>query len=385
LKVSFLSIQYYGQKNIAHFLDKSGFCVEKVIVSNIDELKEKAIEIYEINKEETFIVFRTDIELYELSRSKLTPDQRKFILPARNSDGVNILGSKVGLYKHLKHFDIPHPRTEIAVDSEELNQLSKAFDFPIFIKADVGAGGQSVERFTSLGQLQKKGINQSWFPVAIQQEISSKEVSVEAAYFNGQLLFWAYSEIVETEARFAPSMTRKYLNPEDRKFIKILTELGASASLHGFVNGTFLIGPENEYLLIEADIRPNAWHHLYYQFGIDIYGLANLASQGKTVIPQYPRDLPKSGLIIKHKARHIFKAVNDRKYFRILLIGLDSSFFHKKNWAITADSDQLQIIVFTKVMAYMFAVICVRALPSNLRLWLRENQFTARFVGKLLS
>jgi hypothetical protein len=69
---------------MAYFLTKSGFDVELIIVSNIDLPREKAIEVYNRDRLETFIVFGTNSELYELSRLSFSPDQRKYILPARS-------------------------------------------------------------------------------------------------------------------------------------------------------------------------------------------------------------------------------------------------------------------------------------------------------------
>ena len=367
------------------FLAKSGFLVEQIVVSSVNELREQAIEIYEREGTQTFIIFGTDSELNELSKLSFSPDQRKSILPAQNSLGMRILGSKVGLYEHLKQFDIPHPRTEIARNSAELTEISNELSFPIFIKADIGSGGKTVKRFSSQKQLQEESIDQNWFPIVVQEEVKSKEVSVEAAYFKGQLLFWIYSEVLETESEFAASITRKYLEPEDKKFVEILTKLGKSAGLHGFVNSSFLIGRGNEYLLIEADVRPNAWHHLYFQFGIDLHSLVDHARQGENVITQFPKNFPTEGLKIGNKTRHIFKALAAKKFFRILLIAVDSSFFHKKNWAKTADSDQIQVLVLIKILTYAFAVICLKVFPRKLKNGLRKNQFSARILGKLLS
>jgi hypothetical protein len=122
---------------MAYFLTKSGFDVELIIVSNIDLLREKAIEVYNRDRLETFIVFGTDSELYELSRLSFSPDQRKHILPAQNADATRIVGSKVGLYEYLKQLGIPHPRTEIVLDLVGLTQISSHLNFPIFVKADV--------------------------------------------------------------------------------------------------------------------------------------------------------------------------------------------------------------------------------------------------------
>jgi len=190
---------------------------------------------------------------------------------------------------------------------------------------------------------------------------------------------------LETEDTYASSITRKYKDPENKEFVEILTKLGKSAALHGFVNSSILIGPEGEYLLFEADIRPNAWHHLYYQFGIDLHELVVRASQEEKIIAQYPKNLPSSGLILKNKTRHLLKALAGKKFFSIFLISLDSSFIHKKHWAQTADSDQIQFLVFIKFLTYAFAVICFRAFPDRLRHRLRKNQLSARILGKLLS
>jgi hypothetical protein len=104
----------------------------------------------------------------------------------------------------------------------------------------------------------------------VQQKITGVEIHLDAQFFAGKLLGWTYSKVLQVSSRFGPSTDRLYVNPPSLDFVAELDALANAADLHSFANVTLIwVESESCHYLIEADLRPNAWHQFGQLLGVD--------------------------------------------------------------------------------------------------------------------
>ncbi len=143
---------------------------------------------------------------------------------------------------------------------EDLDRIKTGLRFPVINKVDFSWGGvnmfvtNSYEEF--LVNLHKIPRNEN---VMIQEFIRGNEIPVEALFYQGELMAYNTSKILQFDkGPFTYSTRRLYY--DDKAIQPLLVELGKKLGLNSFVNITYVYSPETDkYYLLEADARPNSW------------------------------------------------------------------------------------------------------------------------------
>ena len=229
----------------------------------------------------TFLWCSDDI-MREISLSDISLDFKYQLLPIRNSDYFEILGSKTGQYNVLETLKVNVPFSVVMQSAEDKNVKNlKSFKDQI-IKGNLHGGGSCIKRVSKGSNLELNKLPTNWFPVVIQEFIDGALVAVEAYYKEGELLFWLYSEVDLDISLYGPSVSRTYSAASNLDFLPQLITLGKAAKIHGFANISLILDSSTqEHKIFELDLRPNIWHHTFSDFGIDFWTLWNLGGNFK--------------------------------------------------------------------------------------------------------
>ncbi len=142
-KLTFFSLGTPYLPDLEHSLNQSGFDSQIIKCKDVEEIKEKALELNAQDTEYWF-VFSDDEDMYQISRMGLTQEQQCAIFPTKNVSGLGLLGSKSGLTKFCIEHGISHPESVVVDTPEQLQALLSSFTYPLFIKGDRGGGGATV-------------------------------------------------------------------------------------------------------------------------------------------------------------------------------------------------------------------------------------------------
>jgi hypothetical protein len=366
-------------------LRRQGLLVEKYVADDLKALKQIALVFMSSKNTSRFVVFSSDQELYEISRSNLTIEQKKSILPVGKASAFRMPGSKVGFIEFCMKNSIPHPLTRVVKSKKQLNDLERYLVYPIILKGDTGAGGESVFRVTHKMQLLDYFNRNLSFPLIIQENIESQLYSVEAFFKFGHLCGWMFSEVIESVSEFGGSIARKYLLPQDDSFIDILCEFGKSAEIHGFVNCGFFHSKERGYLLFEADLRPNAWHHLFDTFGMDIKSVFRNEASEVNQEPLYPKNLPVNGVPVRLAHRELTHALDSKQYGKYFFLCI--SYVFGSTYIKTPEivNKKMYLSVFLKSMLLLLVKMSYAYLPGRVREWSGMRKIPIRVIRRFLS
>ena len=184
----------------------------------------------------------------------------KKMLPIIKIEHRHMLSSKDGLADFCESTGIDAPGYTTYNGNDDLERIKAKLNFPVINKLDFSWGGvgmfvsYSYEEF--LSNLLKIPENQN---VLIQEYIEGDEIPVEALFYQGELLVYNTSKIVEYDKdKFTYSTRRSYY---DNSAIKpLLIHLGKTLGINGFVNIAYMHdAKKDKYYLIEVDTRPNSW------------------------------------------------------------------------------------------------------------------------------
>ena len=137
------------------------------------------------------------------------------------------------------------------------------------------------------------------------------------------MLQYVCSEVLEDN--YGPSSKRRYF-PNDERIGKIITAMGNSAGLHGFVNMSLMQDASTQaYYLFEADPRPNKWVPYARWFGRDF------APAFRVFLAEEPDDcacLPATSAQVdcweaEHFYTHFVKLLNAGRYLDAITHLLD--------------------------------------------------------------
>ena len=381
-KVTFLSLGTHYLPDLEHSLNQSGLDAQIIKCRDLEEIKEKALELIAQDKYNWF-VFGDDEDMYQISRMGLTQEQQCAIFPTKNESGLGLLGSKAGLTKFCIEHAISHPESVVVDTPDELQTLLSSFTYPIFIKGDRGGGGATVFNLVTPSDFDSVNLSERDFPVIVQEAIKSPAISIEAFYSHGQLVAWMYSEELGSISKFGPNYSRRYLNPKNQSFIPTLQSLGHHAGLHGFVNCGLLRDTEGNYLLFEADLRPNAWHYLFKHFGIDLKSVMELAAEGNKVNPLFPISIPAEGIEIRLRSREILLAMATKDFRRYMQVALQLRRVDRKSWVTGAPTSSGPMAT-TKLILMFFLKAIFDQMPARFISWAKSRRLTGRIVWRLL-
>ena len=382
-KVTFLSLGTPYLPDLEHSLNQTGFEAQIIRCKNVEEIKEKALELNAQDKN-NWLVFSDDEDMYQISRMGLTQHEQCAIFPTKNESGLGLLGSKSGLTKFCIEHGISHPESVVVDTPEDLQTLISSFTYPLFIKGDRGGGGATVFSLVTPSDFNFVNLTEKDFPVIVQEAINSPMISIEAFYSHGQLVAWMYSEELGSISKFGPNYSRRYLNPENQSFIPTLQSLGHNAGLHGFVNCGLLRDNGGSYLLFEADMRPNAWHYLFKHFGIDLKSVMESASEGNKVIPLFPISIPAEGIEIRLRSREILLAMATKEFRRYMQVALQLRQVDRGRWVTGAPASSGPMVAGAKLIL-MFALKAIfDQMPDRFIFWAKSRRLTGRIVWRLL-
>jgi len=325
-----------NSKTIAIGFTKSSLSEDKYVdefrlmkAGSGDEFIQSVINNKKLLKELNGLILWGDDEImYQIANSKIAQTLKLRILPVRKQIGLQILGSKVGQSKIFKNLELKTPKTEIIKSANQLKQRLKNFQGPFIIKGDRLGGGALVRKYESRKGLSLKDVDESWYPIVLQDFINGPVISVEAFFKKGKLVAWIYSAYEGALGEFGPSFLRTYKNPSNLDFEADLIKLADHCGLDGMFNCTYILSGSSHYL-IEADGRPNSWHFLFDHFKLPIMQIY----QGEMPLPNSPLspkiDPNKSEKIIDLN-RSINHAINqkDKKLYFYSILKL----FNSTNW-----------------------------------------------------
>jgi len=252
-----------------------------------------------------WVIVAEDKELKILSESALQSEILSRVLPARNALGQSLFDSKVALSQVLSQLNIAQPQSRIAMAASDLNEILRASQKLVLIKADRGHGGVSVTRVSTPHDFELDKIPTEWFPVIVQEFVDGDLCAVEAQFVEGQLVGFLFSTVLKTFSPFGTSTDRLFTAPPDDQVELALRKLGEAGEFHGFANCTFIKNYQTgEFLLIEVDLRPNIWHQYGPKLGVDWVALYReppprpVHNIGTQRVANFPRSLTRA---IKHR------------------------------------------------------------------------------------
>lgn len=214
----------------------------------------------------TFL-WSSDSIMREFSKMEIPLNLKQHLLPVKNPKYFSMLGSKVGQFESLKDLQIQFPETFVLRNSNSTEAIK--FDKKMIIKGDSHGGGAFIKTLDPGFMLDLESLAANWFPIVLQEYVDGILIGIEAYYKNGKLLFWLYSKVESEISTFGPSISRTYLFPSNLDFVPQLTRIGAATEINGFANISMVFDSQNqEHKIFEFDIRPNVWHHVFFDFKI---------------------------------------------------------------------------------------------------------------------
>lgn len=331
-----------------------------------------------LNSLEGFIIYGDDGVLYEIANSSMPTERKLQILPVNTAEANSFIGSKRGFAEISKKYSWEVPNTLICDSPESLVPTAEKIGYPLFIKADRGGGGAQVKKILDSTALHSEEIPLSWFPLVVQESIQGHEYSIDLFYWHGELRFYSFTDELKSSEKFGPTYYRKYSLTSDFNVLDSLHDMGRVLGIHGFVNGTGMFDSYlNNYSIFEMDIRPNAWHFLFNQFGYTFDDLTR-DEHFPGEFPLQPKNL--QGFVYVHFiSRHISQLLNQRAWSQFWKLALSSR--NKKPNEILIDE-----ITFSRYVVIFLAKIASIALPSRLISRFRQNGFAYkvyRFLAKI--
>lgn len=140
-------IRNLGRKGVQVYciLDKkdeaahSKYCREYIISSGITQNPEKlAILLSELRSQVKcpIVLFPTS-DLFALNISVLKNQRDSYLIPMARREVLEILVEKKKFYESMRRRGIPHPSTYFPKDHEELTEIFKEIQYPVFVKPSI--------------------------------------------------------------------------------------------------------------------------------------------------------------------------------------------------------------------------------------------------------
>jgi hypothetical protein len=321
----------------------------------------------------TFL-WSSDQIMREVAQSDIPPEMKIKLLPVKNENYLEMLGSKIGQFEKMSALGIPYPESQSIGSKTELANSVIKMQGKVLAKGDFSGGGAQVRILESINKEDLALIPDDWFPILLQQFVPSERIGVEAYYRDGDLVQWFYAKILSDISPLGPSMGRTYLVPENLDFLEHLENIGKSAHLDGFVNVSLLVDPDTGlHKFFEFDSRPNAWHHIFHDFNVPFNSIWNER------IEFQPNDYLPSSLFIYEPTRlfdyflrrwNVINAIKVVRNKRVTKFGVPiSSIFYSSEYK------NLNII---KLLIFPFARF------TSLRAWIANTKVKA-VILKLLA
>jgi predicted ATP-grasp superfamily ATP-dependent carboligase len=212
-----------------------------------------------------YILIGDDPILWRVYRDKI--DDLWHLLPVLNQSALPILG-KIGFAEHCREHGIVSPRFHPVRHRDGASEALQSLGLPVVVKENYSNGGAGVRILQDESSYFEFMAGYGYAePLLVQQFIGGEQLGVDALFKHGKLLQYACS--VDVEPTLGPSTKRRYF-PNDEQLGALISQLGRSALLHGFVNVSILRDATSQRCyLIEADPRPTKWVTYAKWFGHD--------------------------------------------------------------------------------------------------------------------
>lgn len=291
----------------------------------------RALQQLARDKTYDYILIGDDPILWKIYRDQLTDLWP--LLPIQNPAALPIL-NKVGFAAHCRQHGIASPRFQEVGHGAQAQAALQALGLPIVVKENYSNGGQGVRIFRDAPSYQAfmSGYDYAQ-PLLAQQFIHGELLGVEALFKRGQLLQYVSSVVLD--ATLGPSTKRRYL-PNDDQVGAIISQLGQTASLHGFVNISLMQEASSQrYYLFEADPRPTRWVPYGRWFGCDfVPAFQAFMADGETEVPLSSISGAQQEIDcwdVEYFPSHTAKLLNEGRISEAILHLLD----FKKTWRYT--------------------------------------------------
>lgn len=277
LKASGFSILVIGAPGMP--LTKSPWIDSSIVLSS----NTQSLFLEELFAKEEFLnglsgtfLWCSDQIMREVAESNAPLKLKLKMLPTRNENYLEMLGSKIGQFEKMSVLGIPYPKSQPIRSKSELEMSTLTINGKALAKGDNSGGGAQVRVFESVSKEELLLIPDEWFPILLQEFVPANRIGVEAYFRDGELVQWFYSIVESDLSPLGPSMGRTYLVPESLDFLEHLEKIGKSANLDGFVNVSLLVDPETGlHQFFEFDSRPNVWHHIFIDFKVPFKNIWN--------------------------------------------------------------------------------------------------------------
>lgn len=286
-------------------------------LSSIAQFVQQVSNLASLNKY-AWIIPVEDSILGLLNKTIYSEEVARKILPLTKLENRKFLWSKAWLSRYCEQFGILTPTFDIYEPGLDPKILANKVTYPLVLKTDESNAGQGVffcndeisllSTFNRLTDQQKNNL-------LFQKYIKGDNIAAEVLYKNGRLLAYTSCKVVTTlGGEFGISVDREYI--QRLEIEPILQKMGEDLGINGFGNLTFILS-NNQYYLLEADIRPQVWCRLAFLSGVDFsIAIKNFLSNNLTLIrPALSKD---DHVTITHFTRKVGLAITKRDYKEVL-------------------------------------------------------------------
>jgi len=229
--------------------------------TEMDSYKKQLLEIsLDKSYEYKWIILGDEKLLKMLSDDKLLKENNAYkkLLPIYDLKNSRLMGSKYGLSQLCIEYGITTPAFIGYFHEPNFNPNDISLKYPILLKQDLSWGGGGIIQCNDQAEFNTafEKLNRE-YPYVFQEMIEGKDIGVEALYDNGVLLNYNAGEVKSYfKSKFSFTTKREYFLNDD---IKILLEkIGLAFTINGFASIQFIYNQQdNQYYLIECDLRPN--------------------------------------------------------------------------------------------------------------------------------
>lgn len=246
---------------------------------NKDDFRNGLMELVKKNNYD-WVILGDDL-LIRYMNEVVEEDMFKKLMPIVKIENRYMLSSKDGFSEFCAKTEIDTPKFVIYNSKEDLKKVKETLEFPVINKLDFSWGGSNMYVSNSIEELEsnldKIPENQN---ILIQEFITGVEIHVEALFYQGVLVNFMSSNILQySKNQFSFTTRKKYFYCKELE--PKLKELGEKLGLNAFANILYIYSKErNRYYLIEVDPRPNSWMP-YARYGSKhdfIEGIRKIAS-----------------------------------------------------------------------------------------------------------
>lgn len=265
-------------------------------------------------------------------------DVRSKIFPTTDPTMYEILGSKCGLARIAEEKNILQP--DFFVTSLDVKKILTApIPFPFLIKFDKGGGGDQVFYCDSSRDVIAICDTHKTYSgaVVVQSFISGDVVSVELFSCKGFLRSYTSSYVVKTiNGPFSVALLRNYFF--DPHLRHVLEDVCQKLSCDGLGSLTF-IKKDNQYFLIEADLRANVWFGTGKKVGVDFsraiasrFNNSEFTIEESVLLGNHEKMISHFGrallYIFKNKDVDLFQKIFIKRSISVLIPWHDKKFFY---------------------------------------------------------